>query len=80
MLPRLQNQPPDSVLIARFQVGESGVFDLLYRRHRDRMNRKVYYALIGEFASEAIVGKVEPRRVILNQDGTSTVYQLPRLW
>lgn len=37
MLPRLQNQPPDSVLIARFQVGESGVFDLLYRRHRDRM-------------------------------------------
>lgn len=37
MLPRLQNQPPDSVLIARFQVGESGVFDLLYHRHRDRI-------------------------------------------
>lgn len=29
--------PPDSVLIARFQAGESGVFDLLYLRHRDRI-------------------------------------------
>ena len=30
--------PPDSVLIARFQAGETGVFDLLYRRHRDRIH------------------------------------------
>lgn len=30
--------PPDSVLIARFQAGESGVFDLLYLRHRDRIH------------------------------------------
>lgn len=29
--------PPDSVLIARFQAGESAVFDQLYRRHRDRI-------------------------------------------
>lgn len=30
--------PPDSVLISRFQSGEPGVFDLLYRRHRDRIH------------------------------------------
>ena len=30
--------PPDSVLIARFQSGESGVFDQLYRRHHDRIH------------------------------------------
>ena len=30
--------PPDSVLIARFQSGESGVFDSLYHRHRDRIH------------------------------------------
>ena len=28
---------PDSILIARFQAGESGVFDLLYLRYRDRI-------------------------------------------
>ena len=36
--PPLQNQASDSALIARFQAGESGVFDLLYRRHRDRIH------------------------------------------
>lgn len=30
--------PTDSVLIARFQSGESGVFDQLYLRHRDRIH------------------------------------------
>ena len=29
---------PDSALIARFQAGESGVFDQLYLRHRDRIH------------------------------------------
>ena len=32
------NMPPDSVLIARFQAGESGVFDQLYLRHYDRIH------------------------------------------
>ena len=30
--------PPDSALIARFQSGDSGVFDLLYLRHRNRIH------------------------------------------
>ena len=30
--------PPDSALISRFQSGESGVFNLLYLRHRDRIH------------------------------------------
>lgn len=33
----LQNQASDSALIARFQAGETGVFDLLYLHHRDRI-------------------------------------------
>ena len=32
------NTSPDSVLIARFQSGDVGVFDLLYHRHRDRVH------------------------------------------
>ena len=32
------NAPPDSVLITRFQSGESGVFDQLCRRHHDRIH------------------------------------------
>ena len=38
MFSTLQNQSPDSVLILRFQSGESGVFDLLYHRHHDRIH------------------------------------------
>ena len=34
----IHSEPPDSVLIARFQAGESGVFDLLYLRYRDRIH------------------------------------------
>lgn len=34
----LQNQASDSALIARFQAGETGVFDTLYRRHRERIH------------------------------------------
>ena len=30
--------PPDTVLILRFQAGETGVFDQLYLRHRDRIH------------------------------------------
>ncbi len=33
----IHSEPTDAVLIARFQSGESGVFNLLYRRHRDRI-------------------------------------------
>lgn len=32
------NTSPDSVLIARFQSGELVAFDMLYRRHRDRVH------------------------------------------
>lgn len=35
--------PPDAVLITHFQAGESGVFDLLYRRHRDRIHGVVLH-------------------------------------
>ncbi len=34
--------PPDSVLIARFQSGDSGVFDQLYSRHRDRIHGVIF--------------------------------------
>ena len=44
---------------------------------RNTRNRKVYYAPIGELAGTAIVEKIEPCRVSLNQDGISTVYTLP---
>ena len=33
----IHSEPTDAVLIARFQSGEFGVFNLLYRRHRDRI-------------------------------------------
>lgn len=35
------NTPPDSVLITRFQSGDLGAFDSLYRRHRDRIHRVI---------------------------------------
>ena len=34
----IHSEPTDTVLIARFQSGESGVFDQLYLRHRDRIH------------------------------------------
>jgi RNA polymerase sigma-70 factor (ECF subfamily) len=37
------NTSPDSVLIARFQSGDVGVFDLLYHRHRDRVHGVILY-------------------------------------
>lgn len=33
-----ENSPPDSTLVGRFQSGDTGVFDLLYSRHRDRIH------------------------------------------
>ncbi len=37
--------PPDSDLIVRFQSGESDVFDLLYRRHCDRIHNVILYVV-----------------------------------
>ena len=37
--------PSDTDLIARFQAGESDVFDLLYRRHRDRIHNVILYVV-----------------------------------
>lgn len=34
----IHSEPTDTVLIARFQSGESGVFDILYLRHYDRIH------------------------------------------
>ena len=34
----LDPSPPDSGLILRFQAGNTGVFDQLYLRHRDRIH------------------------------------------
>ena len=34
----IHSEPPDSVLIARFQAGDPSVFDLLYLRHHDRIH------------------------------------------
>lgn len=34
----IHSEPADTVLIARFQSGESGVFDILYLRHYDRIH------------------------------------------
>ena len=34
----IHSEPTDAVLIARFQSGESGVFDILYLRHYDRIH------------------------------------------
>ena len=36
-----ENILPDSALIVRFQSGESGVFDLLYHRPRDRIHEVI---------------------------------------
>lgn len=37
--------PPDTDLIARFQADESDVFDLLYRRHGDRIHDVILYVV-----------------------------------
>ena len=37
--------PSDTDLIARFQAGESDVFDLLYRRHCDRIHNVILYVV-----------------------------------
>ena len=34
----IHSEPTDTVLIVRFQSGESGVFDILYLRHYDRIH------------------------------------------
>ena len=43
---------------------------------RNMMNRKLYYAAVGELAGEAIVEKIEAQRVTLNHNGESRVYRL----
>ncbi len=44
---------------------------------RDTRTRQVHYASIGELAAGTVIEKIEPRRVMINQDGTSKVYTLP---
>lgn len=44
---------------------------------RNTRNRKLHYVTVGELAGEAIVEKIEARRVTLNRNGESTVYRLP---
>ena len=34
----IHSEPTDTVLIACFQAGETGVFDILYLRHYDRIH------------------------------------------
>lgn len=64
---------PPFELIATVMKANSRLHKALIR---NMMNRKLYYAAVGELAGEAIVEKIEAHRVTLNHNGESRVYRL----
>ena len=65
--------PPDSALIARFQSGDSGVFDLLYLRHRNRIHGVVLSMISNPDDALDITQEVFLKGIIYESNITSKI-------